>query len=77
MDSLEGLNNYHARFHDRIVGIEAGAGLMINTRKALKVYGMHDMSLLTSSTAAMQAQLQRAIERKDWIVVTAWKPLGI
>ena len=77
VESLDELEKYHAKFGNRIVGIEAGAGLMINTRKALGAYGMHDMSLLTSSTAAMQAQLKRAIERKQWIVVTAWKPLGI
>lgn len=75
--SLADLEPQHARFGNRIVGIEAGAGLMINTRKAIRAYGMRDMSLLTSSTAAMQAQLERAIARKQWIVVTAWKPLGI
>ena len=77
LDSIEQLEAHHAKFGNRIVGIEAGAGVMINTRKAIKTYGLHDLSLLTSSTAAMQAQLQRAIARKQWIVVTAWKPLGI
>lgn len=77
IDSLDQLEPAHARFRDRIVGIEAGAGLMINTRQAVKEYGMRHMSLMTSSTAAMQAQLARAIARKQWIVVTAWKPLGI
>ena len=77
INSLTELDAAHAKFGNRIVGIEAGAGLMINTHKAIKDYGMHDMQLLTSSTAAMQAQLARAVAHKQWIVVTAWKPLGI
>lgn len=77
VNSIEELEKDHAKFHDRITGIEAGAGLMINTQKAIKAYDLTDMHLLTSSTAAMQAQLKRAVTRKDWIVVTAWKPLGI
>ena len=77
VDSLTQLDAEHAKFGNRIVGIEAGAGLMINTHKAISAYGMHDMHLLTSSTAAMQAQLARAVAHKQWIVVTAWKPLGI
>jgi len=77
VDSIEQLDAHHEKFKDRIVGIEAGAGLMINTEKAIKAYNLKHMKLLTSSTAAMQAQLKRAVARKDWIVVTAWKPLGI
>ena len=77
VSTIAELEAHHAKFNDRITGIEAGAGVMINTQKAIKAYGLHDMELLTSSTAAMQAQLKRAVERKNWIVVTAWKPLGI
>ncbi|GAN80871.1 glycine betaine/proline transport system substrate-binding protein [Acidocella aminolytica 101 = DSM 11237] len=77
IDSLTQIEANHAKFHNKITGIEAGAGIMLNTGKAIKAYDMHDMHLLTSSTAAMQAQLTRAVERKEWIVVTAWKPLGI
>ena len=77
VSTIAELEAHHAQFKNRIIGIEAGAGIMINTQKAIKAYGLKDMELLTSSTAAMQAQLKRAVERKDWIVVTAWKPLGI
>lgn len=77
VNSIAELEQDHAKFKDRITGIEAGAGLMINTQKAIKAYELKDMHLLTSSTAAMQAQLKRAIARKEWIVITAWKPLGI
>lgn len=77
IDSLTQLGAAHAKFGHRIVGIEAGAGLMINTQRAISVYRMHGMQLMSSSTTAMQAQLARAIARRRWIVVTAWKPLGI
>ncbi|MDY0330556.1 MAG: glycine betaine ABC transporter substrate-binding protein [Thiomonas sp.] len=77
INTIAELEAHHARFKNRITGIEAGAGIMINTQKAIKAYGLKDMELLTSSTAAMQAQLKRAVERRNWIVVTAWKPLGI
>ena len=77
VSTIAELEAQHAKFKNRITGIEAGAGVMINTQKAIKAYGLDDMELLTSSTAAMQAQLKRAVSRKDWIVVTAWKPLGI
>ena len=77
VDSIVQLRTTHARFGNRIVGIDAGAGLMLRTREAIARYRLHDMQLLTSSTVAMQSQLSRAIERRQWIVVTAWKPLGI
>ncbi|MCE5388521.1 MAG: glycine betaine ABC transporter substrate-binding protein [Acidithiobacillus sp.] len=77
VNSIGDLEAHHAEFKNRIIGIDAGAGIMINTQKAIKAYGLKDMQLLTSSTAAMEAQLKRAVERKDWVVVTAWKPLGI
>ncbi|WP_079416790.1 glycine betaine ABC transporter substrate-binding protein [Thiomonas intermedia] len=77
VNTIAELEAHHAQFKNRITGIEAGAGIMLNTRKAIKAYDLKDMELLTSSTAAMEAQLKRAVARKDWIVVTAWKPLGI
>ncbi|OIQ70025.1 glycine betaine-binding protein OpuAC precursor [mine drainage metagenome] len=77
IDSIDQLRGAHARFGNRIVGIDAGAGLMLRARAALDSYRLHEMQLLTSSTVAMQSQLSRAIERRHWIVVTAWKPLGI
>ena len=57
--------------------VTAGAGLMLCAREALVRYQLPGMQLLTSSTVAMQTQLSPAIERRKWIVVTAWKPLGI
>ncbi len=77
IDSIDQLRDAHASLGDRIVGIDAGAGLMLRTREAIARYELRDLQLLTSSTVAMQAQLARAVERRRPIVVTAWKPLGI
>jgi glycine betaine/proline transport system substrate-binding protein len=57
----------------RIQGIDAGAGLMKLSEAAIKSYGL-DYKLLTASDAAMVSALDRAIQRKQWIVVTTWSP---
>jgi glycine betaine/proline transport system substrate-binding protein len=57
----------------RIQGIDAGAGLMKLSETAIKTYGL-DYQLLTASDAAMVSALDRAIQRKQWIVVTTWSP---
>jgi glycine betaine/proline transport system substrate-binding protein len=57
----------------RIQGIDAGAGLMKLSEAAIKAYGL-DYKLLTASDAAMVSTLDRAIQRKQWIVVTTWSP---
>lgn len=59
-----------------ITGIDAGAGIMTTTDKALKAYGLADKNwqLQPSSTAAMTSTLQKAIADKRPIVVTGWTP---
>ncbi|MCH7343458.1 glycine betaine ABC transporter substrate-binding protein [Pelomonas sp. CA6] len=57
----------------RIQGIDAGAGLMKLSEATIKTYGL-DYKLLTASDAAMVSALDRAIQRKQWIVVTTWSP---
>jgi glycine betaine/proline transport system substrate-binding protein len=57
----------------RIQGIDAGAGLMKLSEAAIKAYGL-DYKLMTASDAAMVSSLDRAIQRKQWIVVTTWSP---
>lgn len=75
VNTIAGLEKYAAKFNDRIVGVGAGAGINMNTKKAIKAYGLKSFHLQTSSTAAMTAQLQRAIKNKQWIAVTAWTPM--
>jgi glycine betaine/proline transport system substrate-binding protein len=75
LDSIEDLKKNADKFQCRVVGVGAGAGININTEKAIKAYGLDGFSLQSSSTAAMTAQLQRAIKGKQWIAVTAWTPM--
>lgn len=73
IDSIEELNQVRARFKGEIVGIDAGAGIMKATDKAIPDYGL-DYKLLTSSGPAMTASLKKAIDKKEWVVVTGWTP---
>lgn len=64
-----------APFGGRIVGIEAGAGLMRATREqVIPQYGLSSLSLVEGSSAAMLAALDSAIKAKKAIVVTLWQP---
>ena len=73
--SIPDLKRYADRFGRRIVGIEAGAGLMRVTReRAMPGYGLDDWELVQSSTPTMLAELDRAIKNREWIVVTLWRP---
>ena len=71
INSIEELNAEKERFSGQIVGIDAGAGIMKATDQAIKDYGL-DYKLMTSSGPAMTASLKKAIDKKDWIVVTGW-----
>ncbi|GAF36442.1 glycine betaine ABC transporter substrate-binding protein [Lentilactobacillus farraginis] len=59
-----------------ITGIEAGAGEMATTQKAMKAYGLDkgNWQLQTSSTAAMLSTLGKSIRYKQPIVITGWTP---
>jgi glycine betaine/proline transport system substrate-binding protein len=56
-----------------ITGIDAGAGVMQATDKAIEEYGL-DIELVPSSGSAMTAALKTAIDNEEWIVVTGWTP---
>ncbi|HKJ77506.1 MAG TPA: glycine betaine ABC transporter substrate-binding protein [Gammaproteobacteria bacterium] len=62
------------RLDDMVVGIDPGAGLSRLSEKALEGYGLDHYHLMLSSGAGMTAALDRAVRRKEWIVVTAWRP---
>lgn len=64
------------RYGGVVVGIDAEAGVMRQTRDALETYGLDGWSLLeTGSEAAMLERLATAVRRGEPIVVTAWVPL--
>lgn len=73
VNSIEELNQYKDQFNHRIIGIEKGAGLTTGTDKAIIDYKL-DYQQINSSTIAMITELQNAIQRKEWIVVTGWQP---
>ena len=60
-------------FKNKIVGIDAGSGVMLKTDQAIKDYGL-DYKLQASSGAAMIAELTLAEDKKDSIAVTGWVP---
>ena len=57
----------------KIVGIDSGSSLMQLTDKAKTAYGL-DFDVQSSSESAMVLSLERAIQRKEPIAVTLWKP---
>lgn len=73
INSIEELNDHADAFNHEIIGIDPGAGLMKATRKAIPAYDL-DLELKSSSGAAMTATLKKAIDRKEWVVVTGWTP---
>jgi glycine betaine/proline transport system substrate-binding protein len=60
----------------KVIGIGPGAGLTRLSKKAMDAYGLKDMgyNLVISSGSGMTAALKRAINNKEPVVVTGWKP---
>lgn len=57
----------------KIIGIEAGAGVMTQAKKAIDQYGL-DFELVASSSTAKDAAFKAAYDKKEPIVVTSWCP---
>ncbi|WP_086828766.1 ABC transporter permease/substrate binding protein [Streptomyces sp. NRRL B-24572] len=76
VDSLADLKGKAGRFKGRIVGIEPSAGMMgILKDKVLKDYGLEgEYKVVDGSTPGMLAELKRAYDRKEPVVVTLWSP---
>jgi len=73
--SLTELADNFDLFDNRIVGIDPGAGLTRITKESvIPTYGLPEDALIESSTAAMIAELEAAIQRGENIVVTLWQP---
>lgn len=64
------------RFGGKIIGIDAGAGIMLTTEKVIKDYGLN-YELVQGSTATMEAAFRSAVEKGEWIVVTGWCPTAM
>lgn len=76
IDSIADLKGNADRFGGKITGIEPGAGLTKQTQEhMLPEYQLEgEYELVTSSTAAMLAELKKATDKKEDIVVTLWRP---
>ena len=76
IDSIEDLAGNADRFDGKIIGIEPGAGLTAQTQdEMMPAYELDgEYELVTSSTAAMLTELSNAIDAKEDIVVTSWRP---
>lgn len=62
-------------FGNQIVGIEPGSGIMSTVADdAIPEYGLDDYDLVDSSTPAMLAELESAIDSEEPVAVTAWQP---
>ena len=72
--SIDELDANAEKFNGRIVGIDAGSGLMRLTSKAMRDYGITQLQLVPGSGASMAASLTDAVFKQEWIVVTAWSP---
>lgn len=75
IDSLDELAAHASDFDNKIIGVEAGAGLTtLVQNKLIPAYGLDGMQFVTSSTPAMLGQLKSNIQAKKNIVVTLWQP---
>ncbi len=75
MKSIEDIKANADKVGSKVIGIEPGAGLTkISKEKVIPEYGLNNFQLVTSSTTAMLAELKKATEKKQEIVVTLWRP---
>lgn len=73
INSIEELNSNKNKFGSKIYGIAAGAGIHSNTQKAIKEYNL-ELEQISSSETSMVTALKKAVQQKEWIVITGWKP---
>lgn len=73
VDSVDQLNEVRDEVGGQIIGIEPGSGLMREVVQAVEEYDL-DYQVIDGSTAAMVAQLQSSMERKEPIVTMLWEP---
>lgn len=74
--SIDELPAKAAEFDNKVIGIEPGAGLTKVTKESVfPEYNLgDDFTLVESSTTAMLAELQSAVDKEEPIVVTLWRP---
>lgn len=73
IDSIGEINGIADQLDNKIIGIDPGAGIYRNTNRAIEEYQL-DVEQVASSGPAMTAALSGAIDNREPIVVTGWKP---
>lgn len=74
VDSIADLADHADAFSHRVVGIDPDAGLTRLSEEAREHYGLDDFELITGSGPEMTERLTAAVDREEWVVVTAWNP---
>ncbi len=76
IQSIEDLPKFADELDGKIIGIEPGAGLTKATEdNVIPDYDLaKDFKLVTSSTTGMTAELKKATDAEEEIVVTLWRP---
>ena len=73
--SIADLAEMSGEYGNRLVGIDAGAGLTrITQDEVIPTYGLDGLNFVVSSTPAMLAELSSATASGDNIAVTLWRP---
>lgn len=70
------LDDFRDRFDGKIYGLEPGTdnNEKIKNMIADDAYGLGDWELVESSEAGMLAQVQRKIDKEEWVAFVGWTP---
>ncbi|WP_438348679.1 glycine betaine ABC transporter substrate-binding protein [Paenibacillus sp. FA6] len=76
VNSIEDLNNEEVgkMVNYTITGTDPGAGLMLQTQRAVDEYDLKNWNILESSAAAMVKVLQNAYANEEPIIFPGWSP---
>lgn len=73
INSILELNDNVALFDGKIYGLGAGSGTNQKTNELIDLYGLNYTQLNTSESA-MMAELRRAINSGEHVIITGWTP---
>jgi glycine betaine/proline transport system substrate-binding protein len=73
INSIDELNAHASLFEGKIIGIDAGAGIMNKAETAIHDYKLK-YELQSASEAAMLAILKKSIDTQKPVVITGWSP---
>ena len=76
INSIDELAANKDRFSSEIVGIDAGAGIMKTTDKAISAYGLDGYTLMTSSSSTMLASLKKQWIKENGLLLQAGHHIG-